>query len=233
MQVEKMLQAALFIVICGCVMTYNHDCQTCIGYGVFNCQSSHFSKCAVIHGSESTIREIRLFNCDAWIIPTGWSPDSHVTIRDSNGKPCEDYRHFKTVESNTLDPFTSQVTVTNEVPKVQIFKTIKAPRKGSNDKEDDDDDEMFDIPTATGFLAWAITYTLTIILIILKKYLIKQCKDPSQPDTQPNSAIPLSNMNAPSPTLSTSSSSSLSYGTPPAVYYTVPTRQVLQFLCRP
>lgn len=88
--VEKMLQAALFIVICGCVMTYNHDCQTCIGvFGVFNCQSSHFSKCAVIHGSESTIREIRLFNCDAWIIPTGWSPDSHVTIRDSNGKPCE------------------------------------------------------------------------------------------------------------------------------------------------
>lgn len=73
---------------------------------------------------------------------------------------------------------------------------------------------MFDIPTATGFLAWAITSTLTIILIILKKYLIKQCKDVSQPDTQPNSAIPLSNMNAPSPTLSTSSSSSLSYGTP-------------------
>lgn len=77
-----MLRAALFIVICGCVMTYNHDCQTCIGvFGVFDCQSSRFSKCAVIHGSESTIREIRLFNCDAWIIPTGWSPDSHVTIR--------------------------------------------------------------------------------------------------------------------------------------------------------
>lgn len=85
-----MLRAALFIVICGCVMTYNHDCQTCIGvFGVFDCQSSRFSKCAVIHGSESTIREIRLFNCDAWIIPTGWSPDSHVTIRNSNGKPCE------------------------------------------------------------------------------------------------------------------------------------------------
>lgn len=47
-----------------------------------------------------------------------------------------------------------------------------------------------------GFLAWAITCTLAIILIILKKYLVKtfhpcnQCNVESQPlpDTQPTSA---------------------------------------------
>ena len=65
-----------------------------------------------------------------------------------------------------------------------------------------------------GFLAWAITCTLTIILIILKKYLLKtfhlcnRCKAQSQPDTQPSVEIPLPNISTPSPTLATLLSSS-------------------------
>lgn len=85
-----MLRVVLFIVICGCVITYSSDCQVCVGVvGVFDCTRSRFSKCAVIHGSESTIREIRLFNCDVWIIPNGGSLDVPINIRDRNGKICE------------------------------------------------------------------------------------------------------------------------------------------------
>lgn len=76
-----------------------------------------------------------------------------------------------------------------------------------------------------GFLAWAITCTLAIILIILKKYLVKtfhpcnQCNVESQPlpdtqptsaDTQPSVAIPT--INTPSHSIATPSS--LFYDTP-------------------
>uniref|UniRef100_A0A8W8MIW4 Uncharacterized protein n=1 Tax=Magallana gigas TaxID=29159 RepID=A0A8W8MIW4_MAGGI len=64
------------------------------------------------------------------------------------------------------------------------------------ENQESEDDEIFDVPSATGFLAWAITCTLAIILIILKKYLVKtfhpcnQCNVESQPlpETQPTSA---------------------------------------------
>ncbi|XP_065935300.1 uncharacterized protein [Magallana gigas] len=79
-----------------------------------------------------------------------------------------------------------------------IFSRTKNRSSNLSFKEShgSEDDEIFDVPSATGFLAWAITCTLAIILIILKKYLVKtfhpcnQCNVESQPlpDTQPTSA---------------------------------------------
>nr|XP_022310466.1 hyphal wall protein 1-like isoform X3 [Crassostrea virginica] len=54
----------------------------------------------------------------------------------------------------------------------QIGNHVSTPsvKVGSHDDEDDD---IFDVPTAKGFLAWAVTSTMAIILLIIKRYLIK------------------------------------------------------------
>nr|XP_022310467.1 hyphal wall protein 1-like isoform X4 [Crassostrea virginica] len=119
----------------------------------------------ISHVSTPSVKDTSVSTTNARVISPklstlSWIMISHVStpsVKETTTKTSTNARGISPKSSVILSQIGNHVST----PSVKV---------GSHDDEDDD---IFDVPTAKGFLAWAVTSTMAIILLIIKRYLIK------------------------------------------------------------